>query len=97
MTRREVIHPPRGYGIGFYTGNAATIVGCFATEDEARAALADAHIVVTGAPDGWHNWCGATDGVHFCNKPKGHAGNFHANGAGAWPVAREVLARKGER
>ena len=45
----EVIYPPRGYCIGFFFGAGGTMVGPFATEDEAREVLANAQICITGA------------------------------------------------
>lgn len=52
----ETIYPPNGYGIGLPgTGNSDhAIIGCWATEDEARAAIADLRIVALGdARPGW--------------------------------------------
>lgn len=90
MSNDEVIHPPRGYGIGLFgQGHQAdSIIGCWATESEARAALADMRIVAIGAPTGWHEWCGETtsDGL-FCSKPKTHIADgeeWHDNGGVAW-------------
>lgn len=83
----EVFQPPRGYSIGFFTGEVSAMIGCFATEDEARELLSKAEIVAVGAPTGWHNWCGATQGALFCNKPKGHEQDgWHDNGSVAWPT-----------
>lgn len=88
----NVIHPPRGFCIAFLGGNGGMMVGPYATEAEAREALSNAHIVVVGAPDGWHEWCGATEGALFCSKPKGHEeiDDWHDNGSVAWPADREV-------
>lgn len=52
----EIVTPPRGYGIGLLGGGNEkdTIIGCWATENEARAALADMRIVALGgAPVSW--------------------------------------------
>lgn len=52
----ETIYPPHGYGIGLPgTGNSDhAILGCWATEDEARAAIADLRIYALGtARPGW--------------------------------------------
>ena len=52
----ETVTPPRGYGIGLLGGGNEkdTIIGCWATENEARAALADMRIVALGgAPVTW--------------------------------------------
>lgn len=83
----EVIHPPRGYCIGVFTGNGGTMIGPYATEDEAREALSKAEIVAVGAPSGWHQWCRSTtsDGK-FCRLAKGHGGNWHDNGSVCWPT-----------
>jgi hypothetical protein len=44
----EVIYPPRGYCISLFFGAGGSMVGPFATEDEAREVLADARICVVG-------------------------------------------------
>lgn len=52
----EAIYPPRGYGIGLPGGGDSdhAIIGCWATENEARAAIADMRIVALGgAPVSW--------------------------------------------
>ncbi|SCX34529.1 hypothetical protein [Mycolicibacterium fluoranthenivorans] len=91
MSNDEVIQPPRGYGIGLFGHGhqADAIVGCWATEDEARTALADMRIVVIGGPPGWHEWCGATlSSGEFCSKTRGHVADgddWHDNGSVAWP------------
>lgn len=87
-----VIHPPRGYCIGILTGPAGAMIGPFATEDEAREALARAEIVIVGQPTGWQDWCGSTRDGMFCSKPRGHEDNdddpdpWHDNGSVAWPA-----------
>lgn len=50
-----VIHPPQGFWIGVL-GRCPVdgMIGPFATEAEAREALTEAVIVVTGLPAGWH-------------------------------------------
>lgn len=46
----ETIYPPRGYGIGLPgSGNSDhAIIGCWATEQEARAAFAELRIIALG-------------------------------------------------
>ena len=87
----EVIHPPRGYCIGIFTGPQHGMIGPFATEEEARDALAHAEIVVIGQPPGWHEWCGATHAGLVCTKPQDHhhgddPDTWHDNGSVAWPA-----------
>lgn len=84
----EVIQPPRGYCIGVFGTRNDGMIGPFATEGEARQALASAIICAVGAPTGWHNWCGARGGAFdglYCIKPQGHSDGWHDNGSVAWP------------
>ena len=64
----EVIHPPRGYCIGIFQGPNAAMVGPYATEAEARDALAKAAITAVGMPEGWHQWCRAENGPLVCTR-----------------------------
>lgn len=85
MTTNEVIHPPRGYTILIHDTQAIAMVGCWATEDEARQALSNANIAVVGAPSGWHQQCGSMNGPMVCTLPRGPH-TWHDNGAVAWPA-----------
>lgn len=93
----EVLHPPRGYWLGYFAGGAAILVGCWATLAEAEAARAesaatvgndDLQVYITGMPEGWHTWCGAENGPLVCTRQAGHAADIgHDNGSVWWPVA----------
>jgi hypothetical protein len=83
----EVIHPPRGYCIGIFSGRNAGMIGPYATEAEARQALSEVTICAVGLPEGWHEWCGAENGALVCTRPQGHPTDIgHDNGAVWWPV-----------
>lgn len=49
----EVIYPPQGYWIGCFGVRADGMIGPFATEAEARDALANCSIAVTGQLAEW--------------------------------------------
>jgi hypothetical protein len=49
----EVIYPPRGFWVGVFGTRCDGAIGPFATEDEARAALAAASIFVTAQRAPW--------------------------------------------
>ncbi|GAS94409.1 Radical SAM domain protein [Mycolicibacterium canariasense] len=54
----ETIYPPRGYGIGLPGGGNSdhAIIGCWATEDEARQAISEMRVFVLGdARPSWDN------------------------------------------
>jgi hypothetical protein len=55
VTTPDVIHLPGDYWIGVLGRfHVDGMIGAFATEAEAREALGEATIVVTGLPEGWH-------------------------------------------
>lgn len=50
----EVVYPPPGFALGIFNGPVAATIGCWATEEEARAAIKDLRVVVLGPSNRGH-------------------------------------------